>query len=312
MSNEQKLREALLSDMDIAVLRMPVHLAFAGNMAQFQYHNRVQALLDRIEALATPTADHIPDAGEKVADHLPNAGKMIEPPQQHHHRDSKELRSLCQARDEARKQRDLCQAEIAGLNSAVGYLSAMVDEQTRLVQKAVKAMKALHETAKPDDGPDMNAIIPAAAFHVFVDVHAELMFSLKQGPQITTQSKPRPSTSTTAAPVGERDRFEQFAQNCPMGKYNVARRGEGYDSSHTQIMWDAWQARAALNAGDAVDAQRWKTSELISRAALTHPDKRTEQMNIAFNAYRKAMESGQSYAACVDAAIDAAMRKGQL
>ena len=120
------------------------------------------------------------------------------------------------------------------------------------------------------------------------------------------------SVTKTAAPVGERDRFEQFAQNCPMGKYNVARRGEGYDSSHTQIMWDAWQARAALNAGDAVDAQRWKTSELISRAALTHPDKRTEQMNIAFNAYRKAMESGQSYAACVDAAIDAAMRKGQL
>ena len=52
----QKLREALLSDMDIAVLRMPVHLAFAGNMAQFQYHNRVQALLDRIEAIALPTA----------------------------------------------------------------------------------------------------------------------------------------------------------------------------------------------------------------------------------------------------------------
>jgi len=55
----------------------------------------------------------------------------------------------------------------------------------------------------------------------------------------------------TAAPVDERERFEQFAQNCPMGKYNVARRGEGYDSSHTQIMWDAWQARAALSAGDA-------------------------------------------------------------
>lgn len=131
------------------------------------------------QALAIPTEP----------EHIPDAGKMIGPPQ--HHRDSKELRSLCQARDEARKQRDLCQAEIAGLNSAVGYLSAMVDEQTRLVQKAVQAMKALHETAKPDDGPDMNAIIPAAAFHVFVDVHAELMFALKQGPQITTQSKPR-------------------------------------------------------------------------------------------------------------------------
>ena len=61
MTENQKLREALLSDMDIAVLRMPVHLAFAGNMAQFQYHNRVQALLDRIEALATPTAEQVDD-----------------------------------------------------------------------------------------------------------------------------------------------------------------------------------------------------------------------------------------------------------
>lgn len=58
----------------------------------------------------------------------------------------------------------------------------------------------------------------------------------------------------TVTPVGEREAFEQFAQNCPMGKYNVTRRGEGYDSSHTQIMWDAWQSgRAALRAGDSVD-----------------------------------------------------------
>ena len=56
-STEQKLREALLSDMDIAVLRMPVNMAFAGNMAQFQYHNRVQSLLNRIDALALPTDD---------------------------------------------------------------------------------------------------------------------------------------------------------------------------------------------------------------------------------------------------------------
>ena len=66
MTENQKLREALLSDMDIAVLRMPVHMAFAGDMAQFQYHNRVQALLNRIDALALPTADHLPDAGEMV------------------------------------------------------------------------------------------------------------------------------------------------------------------------------------------------------------------------------------------------------
>ena len=77
MSNEQKLREALLSDMDIAVLRMPVHLAFAGNMAQFQYHNRVQALLDRIEALATPTAEQVDDIN--VAESFTSVTKTAAP-----------------------------------------------------------------------------------------------------------------------------------------------------------------------------------------------------------------------------------------
>ena len=77
MSNEQKLREALLSDMDIAVLRMPVHLAFAGNMAQFQYHNRVQALLDRIEALATPTAEQVDDIN--VAESFTSVTKTAPP-----------------------------------------------------------------------------------------------------------------------------------------------------------------------------------------------------------------------------------------
>lgn len=79
MSNEQKLREALLSDMDIAVLRMPVHLAFAGNMAQFQYHNRVQALLDRIEALATPTAEQVDDIN--VAESFTSVTKTAAPAQ---------------------------------------------------------------------------------------------------------------------------------------------------------------------------------------------------------------------------------------
>jgi len=46
----------------------------------------------------------------------------------------------------------------------------------------------------------------------------------------------------------EREAFELFAQNCPMGKYSIVRRDGGYDSSHTQIMWDAWQARAAIAA----------------------------------------------------------------
>lgn len=89
---------------------------------------------------------------------------------------------------------------------------------------------------------------------VIVDIESILSGKMVNG---LTQAETDASASVsglTAAPVGEREAFEQFAQNCPMGKYNVTRRGEGYDSSHTQIMWDAWQARAALSAGDAVDA----------------------------------------------------------
>lgn len=48
--------------------------------------------------------------------------------QQQHHRDSAELRSLCEARDAARRERDLCRVEIAGLTASVGNLCRLVDE----------------------------------------------------------------------------------------------------------------------------------------------------------------------------------------
>lgn len=51
---------------------------------------------------------------------------------------------------------------------------------------------------------------------------------------------------TNQLPPSEREAFEAFAQNCPMGKYSIARRGDGYDSSHMQLMWDAWQARTQV------------------------------------------------------------------
>ena len=69
MSNEQKLREALQSIS---------HIDDTTN-----HSVDASAALDRIgqiarQALSLPTADHIPDAGEKVADHFPDATKMIE------------------------------------------------------------------------------------------------------------------------------------------------------------------------------------------------------------------------------------------
>jgi hypothetical protein len=44
----------------------------------------------------------------------------------------------------------------------------------------------------------------------------------------------------------EREAFERFARAAPLGSYSVDRKDRGYWSSHTQLMWDAWQARAAI------------------------------------------------------------------
>ena len=45
-----------------------------------------------------------------------------------HDRDSIELRRLCQERDQARRERDLGKAEIAGLNSSCAHLGRLVDD----------------------------------------------------------------------------------------------------------------------------------------------------------------------------------------
>jgi hypothetical protein len=61
----------------------------------------------------------------------------------------------------------------------------------------------------------------------------------------------------TAAPVGEREAFERTM----MDKYGWQRNDFklddfGYFDGHTDTAWMAWQARAAMSAGDAVDAQQ--------------------------------------------------------
>ena len=232
MSENQKLREVLQH----AIEDLSSATGFLTGRSRERQSKTVEALAKlQADIIALPTANHLPDAG-----------KMVEPSQ--HHRDSKELRSLCQARDEARKQRDLCQVEIAGLKSAVGYLSAMVDEQTRLVQKAVQAMKALHDTVKPDDGPEMNAIIPYEAFHVFVDTHAELLFALKHGPQITKPPQPVGERLTLSA----EDVHAAFVKHFPKTRISQAWIGFAAEIA------EAIAARAAPSASDAVDAQRYR------------------------------------------------------
>lgn len=89
-----------------------------------------------------------------------------------------------QERDKARRERDLARAEIAGLQASTGNLSALVDGQHALLEKAKATMTALHGAASPIDesGGDFDARIPASAFARFVDAHAELLHAMAQSP----------------------------------------------------------------------------------------------------------------------------------
>lgn len=40
------------------------------------------------------------------------------------------------------------------------------------------------------------------------------------------------TTQSAQSASQEREAFEAFAQNCPMGRYDVQRKGDGYWSSH--------------------------------------------------------------------------------
>ena len=142
------------------------------------------------KALALITADHIPDAGEKVADHLPEAGKMIE----------------------------------------------------------------------------------------------------------------------TAAPVCERDAFEHDLSKSPF-EFDMDRWPDNapvdwpgsYKQYHVQCAWDAWKARAAMSAGDAL-------SPLSDKDAIALIEEHTNDDNVLHA--HEAIELIRS----VERAhgIDTAMRKGQL
>jgi len=130
--------------------------------------NRLDYALDQMLA-AAPQAPAAPSA---------------EGLREQHDRDSAELRRLCQARDEARRERELARAENAGLQASTGHLSALVDGQHALLEKAKATMTALHGSASPIDesGGDFDARIPASAFARFVDAHAELLHAMAQSP----------------------------------------------------------------------------------------------------------------------------------
>ncbi len=68
-----------------------------------------------------------------------------------------------------------------------------------------------------------------------------------------------------AAPVGEREALEREMSKPPFEFCMDRWPDDGayawpgnYAAYHTQCAWMAWQARASLSAGDAVDAQRYR------------------------------------------------------
>ena len=105
----------------------------------------------------------------------------------------------------------------------------------------------------------------------------------------------------TAVPVGEQEVFEREM----MDKYGWQRNDFklddfGYADGQTDTAWMAWQARAALSAGDAVDAQRL---DFIEKSARCDP--KMDGQHVWWpTSLNKALKGPT-----LRAAIDAAMRK---
>ena len=102
------------------------------------------------------------------------------------------------------------------------------------------------------------------------------------------------SVTKTAAPVGERESFERTMMDKFGWQRNDFKLDDfGYFDGHTDTAWMAWQARAALSAGDAVDAQRYRWLA----DCLNYPEAVT------------LIADGSLTADALGKAIDAAMRK---
>lgn len=82
-------------------------------------------------------------------------------------------------------------AEIAGLSTSTFHLSAMVDELRVMLGDAMDAMTDLHIKVTPDeDTPDIDGIVPAAAYARFSDAHANLLYRIHNSPHAGQLGKP--------------------------------------------------------------------------------------------------------------------------
>lgn len=110
----------------------------------------------------------------------------------------------------------------------------------------------------------------------------------------------------TAEQVGEREEFERTMMDKFGWQRNDFKLDDfGYFDGHTDTAWMAWQARAALSAGDVVDAQRyrWLREQHWSNSDICCVDEPKQNVRLG-----GACPSGD----LLDSAIDAAMRKDKL
>lgn len=77
-----------------------------------------------------------------------------------------------------------------------------------------------------------------------------------------------------------RSAFEAFAQRNEFGTYRTDRKGDGYDSSHTQLMWMAWCA-AIQQAESAPVAEPSARVELIKTGGNAGLSTRIIELDIA-------------------------------
>jgi len=89
------------------------------------------------------------------------------------------INAIRQARSAPVQEPEIDGATMAGMDASIGHLSALVDELRLLLGCAMDNFNMLHNAAKPDDGPDMDAIIPAIVFAKFVNQDAALRYAIK-------------------------------------------------------------------------------------------------------------------------------------
>ena len=289
MTENQKLREAL-SELIEAYNRAGPELSRAERAV-----DRMR-LIAAHEALALPTADHIPDAGEKVADHFPDATKMIETaaPDAQHRALKGTPCPTCSGRGDLGL--PLEQTAAPDMPLSMNQFGRLVELTREHLTDNTFVYKA---TSKAGDTCHFGVESAAKAWAKGGTVEAIKVREFKLH-----------TSSPTAAPGCEREVFEHDLSKSPF-EFDMDRWPDNapvdwpgsYKQYHVQCAWDAWKARAALSAGDAVDAQRYRW--LMDNCTLG-----IKQNGVGWILNTSACVAPDCIKD-VGAAIDAAMRKGQ-